>query len=64
VKLARITYWWQDIAAKAADCKGGVCWQVPFNYKNEVLTLGSAEFKQLKVPDYILEEVRKIANAT
>lgn len=63
VKFAHLTYCWQDIALKAADCEGGVCWQVPFNYKNEVLTLSSAEFKQLKVPDHILDEVRKTVDA-
>lgn len=59
VKLAHIIYWWPEMSALADRSVDANSWQVPFEYRNNALTLQAAEFKVLRVPDHILDGVRE-----
>lgn len=58
VKLAHLTYWWHNISTFYETCDPGCCWQVPFDYRDEVLRLSSSPLKALKVPDQVLAKAR------
>lgn len=60
VKLAHLVYWWPAIEDKISQGAEGQCWQVPFEYRSQILRLRSLEFNHLKVPDEVLEKVRRL----
>lgn len=63
IKLTHIVYWWSEMAKKAEASPAGSCWQVPLDYKDGVLRLAPAGFKELKVPDGVLAVAQSATQA-
>lgn len=59
VKAAHLLYWWPIIEERVAEKARGECWQVPFVFRNGTLSLRRAEFKRLKVPENVLDGLRR-----
>lgn len=59
VKLAHLVYWWPAIEEKITQDARGQCWQVPFEFRSQVLRLRPRNLKHLRVPDDVLTRARQ-----